>query len=138
MGALGLASIIPAIEANTSLAALNDMRIGTAGISAHSLRVRNMTDPVYEMVLVHVKLRAHEARDLVYLDVAANNMGVEGARLLRTALLQCTRLEELVLRSNALRSAGVQIIAGAFHVLSRLTALDLRYAVKAVVRAAGR
>ena len=36
-----------------------------------------------------------------YLDVAANNMGVEGARLLRTALLQCIQLEELVLRSNA-------------------------------------
>ena len=126
MGSQGLASLVPVIEANTCLVNLNNLNIGPAGVSSNSMRVRHMTDPGYEMVFVAFRLRA-QACDLTYLDLAENTLGIEGARLLSTALHTCRNLEELDVRSNALRSAGVVIIAGAFPELVKLTSLDLSF-----------
>ena len=128
MGAQGLASLVPAIEANTALVTLNNLKIEQAGFSSGGMRVRHMTDPGYEMVFVHLRLRDHlRAHELTYLDLSENSLGFEGARLLYTALLGCQNLEELDIRSNALRSAGVAIVANAFPELGRLTSLDLSF-----------
>jgi hypothetical protein len=70
----GLASLVPAIAANPGLVQLNDVKIESAGVREHSLRVRQMTDPGYEMVFVDFKLRA-KAHELTYLDLAENNLG---------------------------------------------------------------
>jgi len=125
MGTRGLASLVPAIEANSHLVTLNDLKIVCAG-PEHSLRVRQMTDPGYEMVFVSFRLRA-QAHELVYLDMAKNSLGYEGARFLGTALMGCINLEELDLHSNALRSAGVLLISGAFPELVKLVNLDLSF-----------
>jgi Ran GTPase-activating protein (RanGAP) involved in mRNA processing and transport len=126
MGALGLASLVPAIQASTCLVKLNDLQIETAGVCANSMQVRNMTDPGYEMVFVHLRLRT-QARDITFLDLADNGLGFEGARLLRAVLLDCKNLEELDVRSNHLRSAGVVLISDAFPELRKLRWLDLSY-----------
>jgi len=126
MGAQGFSSLVPAITANTRLVTLNNLKIQQAGISANSMRVRDLTDPGYEMVFVSARLRA-QAHELTYLDLADNSLGFAGARLLYTALLECKNLEELDIRSNSLRSAGVVIVAGAFPELVKLTSLDLSF-----------
>jgi len=128
MGAQGLSSLVPAIEANTALVTLNKLKFEQAGFSSDGMRVRDMTDPGYEMVFVHLRLRDHLlAHRLTYLDLSENSLGFEGARLLYTVLLGCANLEELDIRSNALRSAGVSIVAGAFPGLGQLVSLDLSF-----------
>ena len=57
----------------------------------------------------------------------ATRLGFEGARMLYTALLGCANLEELDIRSNALRSAGVSLVAAAFPELGQLASLDLSF-----------
>ena len=128
MGAQGLSSLVPAIEANTALVTLNKLKFEQAGCSSDGMRVRDMTDPGYEMVFVHLRLRDHLlAHRLTYLDLSENSLGFEGARMLYTALLGCANLEELDIRSNALRSAGVSLVAAAFPELGQLASLDLSF-----------